>query len=144
MHVVLLLFQPLLDVGTQNLGMWGMCNLVKAYRNVQNPLPITESRTGKPAMVTLTIQLKLFHGPWHDPVGQRICAEPFWMWNRCRFHPFLQVSQIFHFWPKFGDSSLNKWWVIAQTCSLLPHTWTDTQTDRRTQRQYPKAITGLG
>ena len=37
----------------------------------------------------------LFHGPWHDPVGEHICAQPFRMWNTLRFHPFLQVSQIF-------------------------------------------------
>ena len=34
-----------------------MFNLVKAYRSIQNPLPMAKSRTGKPAMVTLKIQL---------------------------------------------------------------------------------------
>ena len=38
---------------------------------------------------------RLFHGPWHDRVGEHICAQPFRMWNRLRFYPFLQVSQIF-------------------------------------------------
>ena len=33
-----------------------MYNLAKAYRSIKNPLPIAESRTGKPAMVTLKIQ----------------------------------------------------------------------------------------
>ena len=28
----------------------------------------------------------LFHGPWHDPVGEHICAQPFRMWDRLRFH----------------------------------------------------------
>ena len=37
--------------------MWGKYNLAKAYRSIKNPLPIAESRTGKPAMVTLKIQL---------------------------------------------------------------------------------------
>ena len=37
----------------------------------------------------------LFHGPWHDPVGEHISTQPFRMWNRLCFHPFLQVSQIF-------------------------------------------------
>ena len=38
---------------------------------------------------------RLFPGPWHDPVGEHICAQPFRMWNRLRFYPFLQASQIF-------------------------------------------------
>ena len=38
---------------------------------------------------------RLFHGPWHDAVGEHICAQPFRMWNRLRFHMFMQVSQIF-------------------------------------------------
>ena len=45
--------------------------------------------------VTLKIQLQLFHGPWHDSVGEHTHAQPFRMWNKLRFHPFLQVSQIF-------------------------------------------------
>ena len=57
MHAVLVLFRPLPNVGIQNFGMWGMYNLAKAYRSIENPLPIAESRTGKPAMVTLKIQL---------------------------------------------------------------------------------------
>ena len=57
MHAVLVLFRPLPNVGIQNFGMWGMYILAKAYRSIENPLPIAESRTGKPAMVTLKIQL---------------------------------------------------------------------------------------
>ena len=38
---------------------------------------------------------RLFYGPWHDAVGEHICAQPFRMWNRLRFHIFMQVSQIF-------------------------------------------------
>ena len=52
----LVLFRPLPTVGTQNFGMWGMYDLAKAYRSIKDPLPIAESRTGKPAMVTLKIQ----------------------------------------------------------------------------------------
>ena len=52
------------------------------------------------------------------------------------------------FYSKFGDPSLNRWWVIAWTSKWLPHTrtdgWMDGHTDRRRQRQYPKAKTGLG
>ena len=56
MHAVLVLFQPSPNVGIQNFGMWGMYNLAKACRSIENLLPIAESRTGKPAMVTLKIQ----------------------------------------------------------------------------------------
>ena len=57
MHAVLVLFRPLPNVGIQNFSMWGMYDLSKAYRKAcKNPLPIAESRTGKPAMVTLKIQ----------------------------------------------------------------------------------------
>ena len=38
---------------------------------------------------------RLFHGQWHDAVGEHICAQPFRMWNRLRSIRFLQVSQIF-------------------------------------------------
>ena len=38
---------------------------------------------------------RLFHGPWHDAVGEHICVQPFRMWNRLPFHMFMQVSQIF-------------------------------------------------
>ena len=38
---------------------------------------------------------QLIHGPWHNAVGEHICAQPFRMWNRLRFHMFMQVSQIF-------------------------------------------------
>ena len=38
---------------------------------------------------------------------------------------------LLHLWSKFGDPSLNGWWVIARTSKCLPHT----QTDGRTHRQ---------
>ena len=37
--------------------MWDMYNLTQAYKSIENPLAIAESRTGKPAIVTLKIQL---------------------------------------------------------------------------------------
>ena len=50
---------------------------------------------------------------------------------------------LLHIWSKFGDLSLNGWWVLARKSKCLPHTQTDgrtdTRTDRRRQRQYPKA-----
>ena len=52
-------------------------------------------RTGIPAMVTLMIQLNCFTVHYTTPVAEHICAQSFRMWNRPRFHPFLQVSQIF-------------------------------------------------
>ena len=67
----------------------------KPTEALKNPSPISESMTGKPAMVALKNTTRLFHGPWHDPVGEHLRAQPCRMWNRLRFHPFLQVSQIF-------------------------------------------------
>ena len=95
MQAVLLLFRPLLNVGIQNFSMWGMYDLAKAYRNMQKSIANRwvedwEASNGRTKDTT-----RLFHGPWHDPVGEHICAQPFRMWNRLRFHPFLQVSQIF-------------------------------------------------
>ena len=95
MHVVLVLFRPLPNVGIQNLGMWGMYNLVKAYRSIKNPLPIAESRTGKPAMVTLKIQPDC--STLHDTTlwanifvrSHLICGTD------SVFHMFMQVPPIF-------------------------------------------------
>ena len=57
MQMVLVWFRPLPNGGIQNFSMWGMYDFAKAYRSIKNLLPIAESRTGKPAMVTLKIQL---------------------------------------------------------------------------------------
>ena len=35
-----------------------------------------------------------FHGPWHDPVGEHMSAQPFSMWKRLNFQPCFRVSQI--------------------------------------------------
>ena len=64
-------------------------------RNIENPLPIAESRTGKTSNGFTKDTTRLFHSPWHDAVGEHICAQPLRMWNRLRFHMFMQVSQIF-------------------------------------------------
>ena len=234
MHAVLVSFWLLPNVGIQNFGMWGMYNLAKAYRSIKNPLPIAESRTVKPARVTLKIQ----------PDWSTVNDTFLWANIYVRSHlgcgtdsvssVFLQVSQIFqrhkndankqdfenklnltshaqstpkttgiltkvfstsgpnlvalawtgdelsrgqarngvnfdfevkfdlegqdqsppqkirdlnqgllHLWSKFGDPSLNGWWVIART-NLVTDGRTDGRTDRRRQRQYPKANTGLG
>ena len=39
---------------------------------------------------------------------------------------------LLQLWSKFGDSSLNGWWVIVRTSKWLPHTWTDGRTDTQT------------
>ena len=65
----------------------------KPTEALKKPLPIAESRTGKPAMVTLI--KTLFQSPWHDLVDEHLYTQPFTMWNRLRFHPFLQVTQTF-------------------------------------------------
>ena len=51
---------------------------------------------------------------------------------------------LLHLRCKFGDTSLNRCWVIMRTSKWLPHGRTDGHTDRRRQRQYQKAKTGLG
>ena len=38
MHAVLLLFQPLPNVGIQNLGMWGMYDFAKAFKSIKKPI----------------------------------------------------------------------------------------------------------
>ena len=40
---------------------------------------------------------------------------------------------LLHLWSKFGDPSLNGWWVTARTSKWLPHTRTDGRTHRQTQ-----------
>ena len=233
MHAVWLLFRPLPNIGIQNFGMWGMYDLAKASRNMQKSIANRRVGDWGASNDRTKDTTQLFHGPWHDPVGQHICAQPFRMWNRLRFHPFLQVSQIFqrrksdankqdfenklnlichaqstpktigiltkvfstsgpnlvvlawtgdelsrgqaqnvvnfdfevkfdlegqgqsppqnnrdlnqgllHIWSKFGDPSLNGWWVIARTSSWLSHTQTHRQTDAANDNL--KAKTGLG
>ena len=45
------------------------------------------------------------------------------------------LTKVLHLWSKFGDPSLNGWWVIARTSSWLTHGRTDghTHTHRQTQ-----------
>ena len=95
MHAVLLLFRPLPKVGIQNVGMWGMYNLAKAYRGIKKSIANRPVKDWEASNGCTKDTTRLFHGPWHDRVGEHICAQLFRMWNRLRFHPFLQVSQIF-------------------------------------------------
>ena len=92
MQVVLLLFLPLSNICIQK---WGVYILAKAYRNTINPFPISEWRTGKPAMVTLKIQLN--YPMLHDTT---LWANIFMHSHLgCGTDPILihfsQVSQIF-------------------------------------------------
>ena len=95
MHAVLLLFQPLPNVGIQNFGMWGMFNLAKAYRSIQKLIANRRVEDWEASNGRTKDTTRLFHSLWHDRVGEHICAQLFRVWNRLRFHPFLQVSQIF-------------------------------------------------
>ena len=95
MHAVLVLFRPLPNVGIQNFGMWGMYILVKAYRSIKKSIANRRVEDWEASNGHTKDTTRLFHGPWHDPVGERLRAQPCRMWNRLRFHPFLQVSQIF-------------------------------------------------
>ena len=72
-----------------------MYDLAKASRNMQKSIANRRVGDWGASNDRTKDTTQLFHGPWHDPVGQHICAQPFRMWNRLRFHPFLQVSQIF-------------------------------------------------
>ena len=93
MHAVLVLFRPLPNVGIQNFGMWGMYTLVKAYRSIQKSIANRRVEDWEASSGHTKDTTRLFHGPWHDPVSKYL--HPCRMWNRHRFHPFLQVSQIF-------------------------------------------------
>ena len=79
--------------------------------------------------------------------------DKFWLWSSIwpwrsrsiapKTHRDLDQG-LLHLWSKFGDPSLNGWWVIARTSKWLPHARTEGHTHRRRQRQYPKAKPGLG
>ena len=67
----------------------------KGYRSIENPLPIAESRTGNPAMVTLKIQLdcSMVHAKtlWANIYvrSHLVCGTD------SVFHMFIQVSPMF-------------------------------------------------
>ena len=69
----------------KNIGMWGMYNLAKAY-SIQKSVANRRVADGEASNGHTKDTTRLFHGPWHDPVGEHICAQPFRMWNRLRFH----------------------------------------------------------
>ena len=108
MHAVLVLFRPLLNVDIQKFGMWGMYNLAKAYGNIENPFVNRRVEDWEAINGHTKDKTRLFHGPWHNAVGEHICAQPFRMWNRLRFHTFLQVSQIFQ--RRKSDANKQDFW----------------------------------
>ena len=70
MHAVLVLFRPLQNVGIQNFGMWGMYTLVKAYRSIQKSIANRRVEDWEASKGHTKDTTRLFHGPWHDPVGK--------------------------------------------------------------------------
>ena len=71
-------------------------------------LPIAEFEDWEASNGHTKDKTRLFHGPWHNAVGEHICAQPFKMWNRLRFHTFLQVSQIFQ--RRKSDANKQDFW----------------------------------
>ena len=105
-------------------------------------------------------------GPWSSPVshsyyyiyssgwvftlvaGGKTGIMKFWplKWNLILEIKISQNNRdlnqgILHLWSKFGDPSLNRWWVMALTSLGLMQA--HTPTNRPRQRQYPKAKSGL-
>ena len=74
MHTVLVLYQPLPNVGIQHFGMWGMYNLAKAYRSMQKSIANRRVEDWEASNGHTKDTTQLFHGPWHTPVGEHICA----------------------------------------------------------------------
>ena len=81
MHAVLVLFRLLPNVDIQKFGMWGMYNLAKAYRISENPFANRRVEDWEASNGHTKDKTRLFHGPWHNAVGEHICAQPFRMWK---------------------------------------------------------------
>ena len=72
MHAILLLFQPLQNVGIQNFGMWDMYDLSKAYRSMQKSIANHWVKDWEASNGHTKDTTRLFHGPWQVPVGEHI------------------------------------------------------------------------
>ena len=123
MHAVLLLFRPLPNIAIRNIGIWGMYNLAKAYRSIPKSIPIRRVEDWEASNGHTQDTTPRFHGPWRNPVDERICAQPFRMWDRLRFH------------------RSHKYCRDARTMQItrilkisLPHTQTDGRTDTQRDR----------
>ena len=99
------------NVGMQNFGMWGMYTLVKANRSIKKSIANLRVDDWEASNGRTEDTNRLFHGPWHDPVGKHLRAQPCRMWNRLRFckshkyfkdakamqiHRILKISLIWH------------------------------------------------
>ena len=76
--------------------------------------------------------------------GKFLLLSSLWPWSSLSIVPKNNRDLnpgLLHFWSKFGNSSLNGWWVIARTSSWLTDTQTHKRIHTRTQRQYPKSKT---
>ena len=145
MHAVLVLFRPLPNVGIQNFVMWGMYNLAKTYRSIGNPLPIAESRTEKPAMVTLMIHpdcSTVHHHMWIQTgftVRKRLkwvvtsvtLTSDLWLWS-------FAWSSLWSLVITPENFMMIQWWEHSQKGVTYK------RTDRRTDRQTEPSIELLG
>ena len=69
MHVVLLLFKSLPNVGIEHCGMWGMYDLAKAWRSIKKTIANRRVEDWEASNGHTKDMIRLFHGPWHDPMG---------------------------------------------------------------------------
>ena len=74
MHAVLLLFRPLPNVGIQDFRMWGMYDLSKASRSMENSIANRRVEDWEASNGHTKDTTRLFHGPWDVSVGEHICA----------------------------------------------------------------------
>ena len=56
-----------------------MFTLTKAYRNIENPFANRRVEDWEASNSHTKEKTLLFHGPWHNAVGEHICAQPFKM-----------------------------------------------------------------
>ena len=146
MHVVLLLFRPLPNVGIQNFGIMQLdCFTVHTIDHVGYHICAQPSSMWKRLRFLQVLQI--FWKRKSDVNKYDIKMKLSLTWKIKSNHPQRKwnLKQMFCiFWSKLGDSCLNGWHFIAQTSRWLKNGWKHTHTDRRRQRQYPKVKTGLG
>ena len=51
-----------------------VCNISKAYRSMQNSIANRRVEDWEASNGHTKDTTRLFHGPWHIPVSERICA----------------------------------------------------------------------
>ena len=89
------------------------CEVCKIWRKPTEALKINcqiaESRTGKPAMVTLKMQLNCFTVCDMTPLGEYVCVQPFRMWNRPIFIHFRRSHKYFKGAKVMQINKILKW-----------------------------------